>query len=291
MRSLKNREWVSASRWLVLLGGVVALVACGGGDEDSAATVVPGPSVVAVDAPPPLPAAGASGTHVAGTLDFLVFSATGTPANATATTTIGGYRDITFAAAGPFAGASAGAPGGGLVISKDLANPTYGLKWNTVTENGGIVNLSFPSGSGGGLLSQGNFFVYCSAGRPTTVTDAVAKAGAQVAVSGNFVAMTNIASLYGQTFNRFDCTQTAPTTKFGDRKGQLTMVFDGLTLTQAAVVAAFSSAGYQPTPGSNPTYKRRAYQITLNGQTQYAIVALDVDAAGNASASVLYQYN
>ena len=112
-----------------------------------------------------------------------------------------------------------------------------------------------------------------------------------MAISGNFVPMTNIAPLYGKTFNRFDCTNTAPTTKFGDDKGTLTMTLNGVTLSQADAVAAFSTAGYRPAGGG--TYKRRAYQITLAGTNpavQYAIVALDTDAAGTSTASVLYQY-
>lgn len=149
------------------------------------------------------------------------------------------------------------------------------------------------------MLSQGHFFVFCANGvsyqpleASNPLLEPASRAGAQVAVLDNFVPMNDIAPLYGRTFNRFDCTNTAPHTQFGNGNGQLTMTADGLTLAPADVAAAFSATGYQPAPGLLPTrYKRLAYQITLNGQTQYMVVALDVDAHNIATASVLYQYN
>lgn len=288
---------LSLARWALPLVATT-LVACGGGDEESPPAVIPGPSPVAVDAPPLTPANGtnARGTNVTGSLDFLVFDASGASAPATANTTRAASNVITFTASGPFAAASAGAPGGGLVISKDLSDAAVPT-WNGILGNGGVLNLNWPVRSGGGLLSEGNFFVFCSAGVSYTLLtstpslEPASRAGAKVAVSGNFVPMTNVAPLYGKTFNRFDCTNSAPTTKFGDDKGTLTMTLNGVTLSQADTVAAFSVAGYRPVGGG--TYKRRAYQITLAGTNpavQYAIVALDTDASGTSTASVLYQY-
>lgn len=280
MKTPLHRNWTA---WWPLLGLVAGnLAACGGGGGTTPyeAPVVP---AVVLQSNVPVPIQ----TH---SLPYAVYGgATSVPATALATVrSAQAVTDITFSPAAPFTT--------GLLIAK--VN-TYVPTWNGVAGNGGIPNKPWPSGSGGGLLSQGNFFVFCSNGvsyqpleASNPLLEPAARAGAQVAVSDNFVLLGDIAPLYGKTFHRFDCTSTAPDTTFGDGNGHLTMTVDGQTLAPTDVAAAFSAAGYQPAPGLLPTrYKRLAYQITLNGQTQYMVVALDVDAHNIATASVLYQYN
>lgn len=287
--------------WALLPLAALALAACGGGESDPPLPgPILGPVTVLVAVPPqtaatPGDSAGAIHADQTGSLNYMVFGAsdvaTGTPVLARASISrIGITHAIEFPNTGAFAPA-------GLVISKNIAAAAVET-WNGISYNGGILNSadSFV-GIESGLLSDGNFLVYCSARMsyvPASdvhpVTDPVARAGAQVAISGNFVAMANIAPLYGKTFKRFDCTNSAPDTKFGDGKGNFTMAFNGMTLNQAQVEQAFSAMGYQPSPGLNPTYKRRAYQITIRGVTRYVILALDTDAVGTPTASVLYQF-
>lgn len=290
--TMPNRANQSLRRWALVSAAALALAACGGGDPDvPQAGPLPGPATFAVAAPPPPPSVpgdstGATQATQAGTLHYMVFGASsvaaGVPGGAVATIThSGASHDIALT--------------GGLVIHKDLTNPAAVETWNGVSGNGGVLNMPWPAGSGGGLLSDGNFLVYCAGGTSSQVirpamlaSELFARINAYVFVSGNFVGMNNIAPLYGKTFKRFDCTDTAPNTTFGDRNGNFTMAFGALSLSPANVVDAFSNSGYS-IAGAN--YKRRAYQITINGQTQYAIVALDTDALGNPTASVLYQYN
>ncbi len=286
-------------RWALVPLATLALAACGGGDPDvPQAAPGPGPASVAVSAPPQTSvtagdSAGATHANQTGPLHYMVFSASnvtaGMPVVDVAAINHGGStHDIVFSATGAFA------PSGGLTISKDLTSASIET-WNGVSGNGGIQNLGATfNGNESGLLSDGNILVYCSAGMSYQTLggsnpglEPTARAGAQVAVSGNFVAMSDIAPLYGKTFKRFDCTNSAPDTKFGDSNGNLTMAFGGITLSPADVVAAFSSAGLT---SSGATYKRSAYQITIRGVTRYVIVALDQDAAGHKTASVLYQF-
>lgn len=290
----------SLSRWALVPVAALALVACGGGESDlPQAGGPPGPASFVVDAPPPTPTLapgeneGATRNFPTGRLHYMVFSASSVAAGPSApveavithsTTT----HDIVFAATTAFL-----APG--LTIHKDLL-VADAETWNGVIDNGGIQNNEAFVNPDGGLLSGGNFFVYCSAGASyqwklpigPVAAPATLRAGAQVAISGNFVAMTDIAPLYSKTFKRFDCTDSAPDTTFGDRAGNLTMAFGGLKLNPAQVTAAFSNAGF--TSGS-VNYKRRAYKINFKGQTQYAIVALDQNVGGGSpTASVLYRY-
>jgi hypothetical protein len=286
-------------RWALVPLATLALAACGGGEPDVPQAVLPpGPATFAVAAPPATPTmsgdtAGATQAGQTGQLHYMVFSASdvaaGMPVSDVATiSNSGATHDITFLTTAAFAPA-------GLVVSKAVAAATVET-WNGVSGNGGIQNLEATfNGNESGLLSDGNFLVYCSAGISSQLLPATipalapaARAGAQVAVSGNFVAMSDIAPLYGKTFKRFDCTDSAPSTKFGDSNGNFAMAFGAVTLAPADVVAAFSSGGFTSTTGA--IYKRRAYQITIRGVTRYAIVALDRDAAGNATASVLYQF-
>ncbi len=290
-------------RWALVPLATLALAACGGGEPDVPQAVLPpGPATFLVAAPPVLPStidttgdsAGATQPGLTGHLNYMVFSASdvasGTPKSAVATITDGGgAHDITFPVTGAFA------PTTGLVIHKMVADAAVET-WNGVSGNGGIQNLAATfNGNESGLLSDGNFLVYCSAGISSQLLPATmpalapaARAGAQVAISGNFVAMSDIAPLYGKTFKRFDCTDSAPSTKFGDSNGNLSMAFGAVTLAPTEVVAAFSTDGFTSTTGA--IYKRRAYQIPIRGITRYVIVALDTDAVGNATASVLYQY-
>lgn len=290
--TMPNRANQSLRRWALVSAAALALAACGGGDPDvPQAGPLPGPATFAVAAPPPPPvvpgdSAGVTQANQVGTLHYMVFGSAsvtgGVPSLAQATITQDATsHDVALT--------------GGLVIHKDLTNPAAVETWNGVSGNGGVLNMPWPAGSGGGLLSSGNFLVFCAGGTSSQVllpampaSEPYARAGAFVFVSGNFVGMNNIAPLYGKTFKRFDCTDSAPNTTFGDRNGNLTMAFGAVNLSPANVVDAFSIAGFT-TAGAN--YKRRAYQITINGQTQYAIVALDTDAVGNRTASVLYQYN
>lgn len=286
------------------------LVACGGGEEEEASAP---PSLVRVDAPPSAPAGStSSGTDLSGTLHYRLWGsadvATGagatasaqvaaTPVHFTDGVTVGGFRyydtSITFAPPSPFAA--------GLQITDAYRRS---LIWHIQNSSGAwenfdASNIGFEIGvvkSGGvsssalfedkGLLGRGNFFVFCSA-RPVsvTVTEQIARSGAQVAVSGNFVPMDNVAALYGKSFNRFDCAETPNKTTFGDGKGHLTMSFDGITLSEAQTVQAFSSAGYAPAAGQ--IIKRRAYSAVINGVTRTIVVALDNRAYPYAS--VLYQ--
>jgi hypothetical protein len=284
-------------RWALVPFATLALAACGGGDADAPqAGLPPGPATFAVAPPPATPATpgdstGATESDQTGPLHYMVFSAsnvaTGIPVQDLATISrVGVSHDITFPAAGAFALTN------GLVIHLELGTANL-PKWNTVSNNGGILNSADTfSGAESGLINDGNILVYCSAGLSYELLGAShpewepsARAGAQVAVSGNFVAMSDIAALYGKTFKRFDCTNSAPSAKFGDGNGSLTMAFGPTTLSPADVVAAFSSAGFT---SAGATYKRRAYQITIRGVTRYVIVALDKDAAGNPTSSVLY---
>jgi hypothetical protein len=285
----------SLRRWALAPAIALVLTACGGGEPDvPQAGAAPGPATFAVAAPPPPPvmpgdSTGATQANQTGTLHYMVFGAVnvagGWPSGSVGTIT----RDATKH------DISLPALSSSLVIRKDLTNPAAVETWSGVPGNGGVLNMPWPAGSGGGLLSNGNFLVYCAGGTSSQVvlpampaSELYARINAYVFVSGNFVGMNNIAPLYGKTFKRFDCTDSAPNTTFGDRNGNLTMAFGALSLSPADVVAAFSSAGFS-IAGSN--YKRRAYQITINGETQYAIVALDTDALGNPTASVLYRYN
>lgn len=296
----------SLSRWALVPVAALALAACGGGEPDlPQAGGPPGPATFVVDAPPATPTLGpgdiASATQASptGTLPYMVFSASSAPAGstpqratATITHSVAASHDITFTSFGD-------PPAPSLTISKDLTEVAPLEKWNGVYYNGGVPNRPLFSGadcvarSDCGLLSGGNFFVYCSAGasyqwKGLLVAPSILRAGAQVAISGNFVAMTDIAPLYGKTFKRFDCTDTAPDTTFGDRDGNLTMAFGSLKLSPAQVTEAFSTAGLTI---SDVTYKRRAYQWspTNGGAPEYIIVALDKDAAGKTTASVLYK--
>lgn len=288
----------SLSRWALVPVAALALVACGGGEPDvPQAGAAPGPATFVVDAPPATPTL-ASGENLGvtknfptGRLHYMVFSASsvnaGPSAPVEAVITKNGFEhDITFAASDAFLG--------GLTMYKNLSTAVTET-WNGVVGTGGIQSNEAFRNPDDGLLSGGNFFVYCSAGTynvpssAKTATAPVARAGAKVAISGNFVAMTDIAALYSKTFKRFDCTDTAPDTTFGDRDGNLTMAFGGLKLSPAQVTAAFSTAGFT---SGGVIYKRRAYKINFKGQTQYAIVALDQNVGGgNPTASVLYRFN
>lgn len=288
-------QW--AARLAVLGLTTAALVACGGGN-DEATTPVSSPTTVTVASPPATPSAlnTSSGTTSSGTLNYLVYGSadvaagSGSTASAqvVAVATANSFTtNVTFPAAAPFAG-------GLLINDAHSGSPSWPTD-NTpggslvVLSGGGPFNMSWPSGNGNGLLAQGNFFVFCASGAiAPTVTAQTARSGAQVAISGNFSPMDNIAALYGKTFKRFDCAGTTGTTSFGDGQGNLTMTGDGLTLSQAQTVQAFSAAGYAPAAGQ--IIKRRAYSIVINGSTRYVVVALDNRGAPYASyASVLYQ--
>lgn len=290
----------SLRRWALVTAVALALAACGGGEPDvPQAGGPPGPASFVVDAPPATPVtpgdiASATQASPTGTLHYMVFSASSVAAGpsapvAAAITRSTTTHDITFVASGVF-------PASGLIIHKDLLSAAT-ESWNGVIDNGGVQNTPAFISPDGGLLSGGNFFVYCSAGASyqwklpvvPVVAPSILRAGAQVAVSGNFVAMTDIAPLYGKTFKRFDCTDLLPDTTFGDRDGNLTMAFGGLKLSPDQVKQAFSNAGFT---SGGVIYKRRAYKINFKGQTQYAIVALDQDVGGgNPTASVLYRFN
>lgn len=289
----------SLGRWVLVPAAALALAACGGGEPDvPQAGAAPGPASFVVDAPPATPTLapgeneGVTRNFPAGTLHYLVFNASSVSAGPSAPveaviTDDGSVHDIKFAASDAFPD--------GLTMHKDLSTAVTET-WNGVVGNGGIQSNAAFNNPDGGLLSGGNFFVYCSAGMsymPTAASnpalEPASRAGAQVAISGNFVAMTDVAQLYGKTFKRFDCTNTAPDTIFGDSNGNLTMAFGGLKLSPAQLTAAFSNNGF--TSGA-VIYKRRAYKINFKGQTQYAIVALDqAVGGGNRTASVLYQFN
>lgn len=245
----------SLARWALPLVAVT-LVACGGG-EAAGPTANSSTPVVSL-APYTSPVTTSS-------LGYSVFGrasvATGSAATAEITSSDAAPITIAFPVSGAF-------PTGLVIGGVNLPIPI----WNGVPENGIVPNMDWLSGVGSGILKKGNFFVFCSAGRSPSVSDPVAQAGAQVAISDNFVPMNDITPIIGKTFYRFDCTSTAATTT----------TFGGMS----DVSAAFSTTGYQPVGGV--TYKRKAYQINLNGQMKYVVVALDT-AAGTSTASVLYQ--
>lgn len=286
----------SLSRWALVPVAALALAACGGGDPDvPQAGGPPGPATFVVDALPATPTLapgenkGATRNFPPGKLHYMVFSASSVTAGPSVPveaviTDDGSLHDITFAVSDAFPD--------GLTIHKNLSDAVVEA-WNGFVAIGGVYSNEVLNNSDGGMRSGGNFFVYCSAGTYNvlssgkTATATVARAGAKVAISGNFVAMTDIAALYNKTFKRFDCTNPAPQTTFGDGNGKLTMAFGSLTLSQEDVTKAFSTAGFT---SGGVIYKRRAYKIDFNGQAQYAIVALDQDVGGgNPTASVLYQ--
>lgn len=259
---------LSLARWALPLVATT-LVACGGGDEAAGSTANSSTPVVSIG-PTTSPVTTSS-------LGYSVFGstsvATGAGVVATAEVTSSDAEPIKIAF--PF---SVAFPTGLDIVGVNLPIAI----WNGVPGNGIVPNMNWLSAAGGFVPKKGNFFVFCSAGRPSTsVSNAMAQAGAQVAISANLVAMIDVTPVIESTFNRFDCTGTAATTT----------ILGGVSLIASNVRKAFSEDGYQPTPGSNPTYKRRAYQVTLNGQPQYVVVALDTDAAGTSTASVLYQYN
>lgn len=283
-------RWAAGAAILALAAS--SLVACGGGDDASTPTQIP--TTVTVTPGQSTPSVGntTSGTTGSGNLNYLVYSntdlTTGTATAATAQILAVPNGStfttrITFPAAAPFAS--------GLVIDDAHSG---GPNWPTdITpadsliklSGGGPFNMSWPSGNGTGLLAQGNFFVFCANGPAApTIAEQAARTGAQVAISGNFSPMDNVAVLYGKIFKRFDCAGIT-TTSFGDGQGHLTMNGDGLNLSEAQTVQAFSADGYAPTAGQ--TVKRRAYSIVTEGRTRYAIVALD--NRGYPYASVLYQ--
>lgn len=294
---LRGRRRAMHWAWLALPLGL--LVACGGGESEESP---PAPTMVRVDTPPR--AATASGTastgiELSGALNYQVWGSGDVAAGSGATASaqivataniaelgnILGYNTtVTFAPAPPFAT--------GLVIG----NAHSGVNWPTdatidmvVIKGGGVSSTTWPASHSmwsGSLLAQGNYFVFCSAGAATaSVTAQTARTGAQVAISSRFVPMDNLAPLYGKRFYRFDCAGTTDRTTFGDGQGHLTMAFDGITLSEAQTVQAFSDAGYAPAAGQ--IIKRRAYSIVINGTTRYAIVALD--NRGSPYASVLFQ--
>lgn len=255
------------ARWALPLVATT-LVACGGGEEGAGSTTQSSTPVVSIGPN--------TSTVTTSSLGYSVFGstsvATGAGVAATAEITSSDAEPITiaFPASGVFTA--------GLVIVG--VNLPIAI-WNGVSGNGSVPNMDWLSGASGVIPKKGNFFVFCSAGRPSTsVSDAMAQAGAQVAISEKFVAMTDVTPVIERAFNRFDCTSAAATTT----------ILGGVSLIASDVLKAFSEDGYQPTPGFNPTYKRRAYQVTLNGQTKYVVVALDTDAVGVSTASVLYHY-
>ena len=66
------------------------------------------------------------------------------------------------------------------------------------------------------------------------------------------------------------------------------MAFDGMSLSEAQTVQAFSTGGY--VPATKQVIKRRAYSMVINGTTRYVVVALDNRGSPYQSyASVLYQ--
>ena len=275
------------------------LVACGGGESEES---VPGPTMVRVDTPLRAATAGgiaSTGIELSGALNYQVWGSgdvaggAGVTANgqvaAVANYSHGGNllhydSSITFPSALPFTT--------GLVIG----DAYRGVTWPTdssdliVVKGGGVSSSAWPASNtpwgSGRLLSQGNYFVFCSAGAAqASISSQTARTGAQVAVSSRFEPMDNIAALYGKVFYRFDCAGTTNKTTFGDGQGHLTMAFDGITLSEAQTVQAFSNAGYVPAAGQ--IIKRRAYSLAINGVTRTVIVALD--NLGAPYASVLFQ--
>lgn len=251
----------SLARWALPLVATT-LVACGGGEEAAGSTTQSSTPVVSIGS--------TTSPVTTRSLDYSVFSKASV-ATATAEVTSTDVEPIKIAFP-----VSVAFPTRLDIVGVNLSVPS----WNGVPGNGIVPNMNWLSGAGGFTPKKGNFFVFCSAGRPSTsVSDAMAQAGAQVAISANF-GVANLSSINGKAFYRFDCTNPSD-------PQQTTTNFGGV----ADVAAAFGPDGYQPNPGVNPTYKRRAYQVTLNGQPQYVVVALDTDDKNVSTASVLYQYN
>lgn len=300
-RALRSRYTLCRAASLALLALPMGLlVACGGSESTDS---VAGPTTVRVDTPPRAAAAMSaplsSGIESSGALNYWVWGSGDVAAGAGATASaqivalpdyshegnlLGYASTITFAPAAPFAS--------GLIIN----NAHSGVNWPTdtsvdmvVIKGGGVSSTTWPASHtmwSGSLLSLGNYFVFCSAGAATaSVSTQTARTGAQVAVSSRFEPMDNLAALYGKSFYRFDCAGTTSKTAFGDGQGHLTMAFDGITLSEAQTVQAFSSAGY--TPAAGQIIKRRAYSLVVNGVTRTVVVALD--NRGTPYASVLFQ--
>lgn len=263
-----------------ITGLSLALLGCGGGGSDAPAapTVVPGPTTVAVTAPPAPPSTGntSAGIGQSGALNYLVFdntsptTGTGTMATGTVDATA---KTITFPAAPPF---------------------STGLVVGNITANG---SPTFNGSDAGGTSDEGNVFVFCSAGFSTQAVDEpAARAGQKVAFSGNTVALTNVAFLYGKKYNEMNCTNAPGTYTFGDGNGNLTMAYAesngqaGPTLTAAQVVSAFSASGYTFTSGdaTGGNVKFRAYSNTESGVTIYNVAVLLTQPDGLTTTSVLY---
>lgn len=307
VRALRQPPTLSrvAAKLALLALPLSLLVACGGGESEESAPT-PAPTMVRVDTPPRAAAATtaplSTGIESSGALNYQVWGSgdvaggAGTTANGQITATpiishphdtneynlLGYDTTITFATAPPFTN--------GLVIKDAHA----GVTWPTddtyhIVKGGGVSSTTWPASHtmwSGSLLSLGNYFVFCSAGAvQASVPAQTARTGAQVAVSSRFEPMDNIAALYGKSFYRFDCAGTTNKTTFGDGQGHLTMAFDGITLSEAQTVQAFSNAGYAP--AADQIIKRRAYSLVVNGVTRTVVVALD--NRGAPYASVLFQ--
>lgn len=266
-----------------IAGLSLALVGCGGGGGSdapaTATTTVPGPTTVTVPAPPATPSTGntSTGINQTGTLNYLVYDNT-SPTTGTGTTATGTVdataKTITFPAAAPFTT--------GLVV----AQPSDG-------------QTTF-NGTGAGAASDAlNLLNFCSAGLSTQAVDEpAARTGQKVAFSGNTVALTNVAVLYGKKFNELNCTNATNTFTFGDGNGNLTMTITdaggvvGQTLAAAQVTSAFSASGYTVAAGagsaSGANIKLRAYSNTESGVTHYNVAFLLTQANGFAASSLMY---
>ena len=252
----------SLARWALPLVATT-LVACGGGEEAAGSTTQSSTPIVSIGS--------TTSPVTTRSLGYSVFSkASVATAAAEVTSTDVEPIKIAFPDSVAF-------PTGLDIVGVNLV--VSDVMWNGEKGNGIVPNMNWLAGAGGFIPKKGNFFVFCSAGRPSTsVSNAMAQAGAQVAISANF-GVANLSSINGKAFYRFDCTNPSD-------PQQTTTNFGGV----ADVAAAFGPDGYQPNPGVNPTYKRRAYQVTLDGHPQYVVVALDTDAVGVSTASVLYHY-
>jgi len=249
---------------LALMGiALGSLVACGGGSSTPAASVA-APTTVTVTAPQTTPSTGNTSTGISqtGSLQYLVYDNT-SPTTGLGTTAVGAVnstaRTITFPSAPPFAG---GLAIGGLT--------TASITFNSTPEVGGASD-------------SGNVFLFCSAGKSTAAAgEAVARAGVRLGFSGNAVALTNVAFLYGKTVSETNCTNVPSTWTFGDGNGNLTLSTKefggsvGIAMTAAQLTAAFSAAGFTLTTGNaaGANVKFRAYSSVESGVTKYLVATL-----------------
>ena len=227
------------------------LTACGGGGGD-AATVAVAPAAapttiaaVAIATPTATPGVTPADAGIAGNLPTLAF------------TNVGGTSTQNVSISGA-----------GATSVMTFTSPAFTL-------TGATSNSPAWSTNGGMTKANGNVLVYCSAGQTAFSTNSSTlvpyQQGANVFISANLTAVSDVVVLLGNTYTEFDCAGSTVTSKF-NADGTVTRTnSDGTvnTLTAAQVAQFFSASGFTGGGGSN--YKSRAYKYTIAAGTRYFI--------------------